>query len=496
MMWGLSVKAWITLVLVIGMFLSLIFTKIKTWAAFITTVSLLFFLGVLDAKEVFAGMSSQSVVVVAVLYVVIAGLTYTGVLKWIVKYLMGQPKGLTGAIVRVMAPVALLSAFLSNTTVVALFINVVKEWSRKLGIAPSKLLIPLSYASGMGGICTLIGTPPNLIISGFYMEDTGEQLSVFTTTGVGLFCLAVGILSMIAMQKLLPVRECPEDKLDVKGGTIELKVPADSHLVGQTVSAIDYRKGLLGIVSYDGEVNSNVSPDDFLLGSDTLVYSGPREEILEAAKRNGLEASLADMEIAGGYGKKTILSAGIMIAMVALSAFGVMSLLQAALLAAIVMVAVGCCTSGQAFKSIEWEIIVIFACSVALGTAIENTGIAQLIAEGLLNVCGTNPYVVITMICLVGTFITEFISNTACGAMFYPVAMSAAHSLGVNPLTFAVALMIAVSSSFATPIGSPTHMLVYVPGGYKFMDFVKVGFWMNLIMLAANIFITTILFPL
>lgn len=493
---GMQVKAWITVLLVLAMFLSLIFTKIKTWAAFITTVSILFIVGVLDAKEVFAGFSSSSVIVVAVLFVVIAGLTYTGVLKWIVKYLMGQPKSLTGAIVRVMAPVAFLSAFLSNTTVVALFINVVKEWSRKLGIAPSKLLIPLSYASGMGGICTLIGTPPNLIISGLYAEETGEQLSIFTTLGVGVFCLAVGIVSMIAMQKLLPVRESPEEKMNVTGNTIELRVPSNSHLVGQTVSAIDYTQGLLGIISFDGEVNNNVQPDDFLLGGDTLVYSGSREDILSAAKRNGLECSIADIEIEGGLGKKTIISSAIMIAMVALSAIGVMPLLQCALIAAILMVIIGCCSSSQAYKSIDWQIVIIFACSVALGNAIEKTGIAQIIADGLLSVCGTNPYVVMLTICLVGTFITEFISNTACGAMFYPVAMSAAHLLGVNPLTFAVALMVSVSSSFATPIGSPTHMLVYVPGGYKFIDFVKVGFWMNLIILAANMFITPLLFPL
>ena len=119
-----------------------------------------------------------------------------------------------------------------------------------------------------------------------------------------------------------------------------------------------------------------------------------------------------------------------------------------------------------------------------------------MMSDGLLSVCGTNPYVVLTAICLVGTFATEFISNTACGAMFYPIAVAAATSIGVNPLTFIIALMISVSSSFATPIGSPTHMLVYVPGGYRFTDFMRIGLLMNIIILAANIFITTLLFPL
>jgi di/tricarboxylate transporter len=159
------------------------------------------------------------------------------------------------------------------------------------------------------------------------------------------------------------------------------------------------------------------------------------------------------------------------------------------------MIITRCCTSAQAMKSIDWNIIIVFAGSVCIGKAIEQTGIAQAIANGLLEVCGTNPYIVLFCMCLVATFITEFISNTAAGAMFYPIAMSAALALGVNPLTFCVALMIAASSSFATPIGSPTHTLVYVPGGYKFSDFLKVGLIMNLIILVANIFITTIVFP-
>lgn len=499
--WGLTVGAWTTIVLVVGMFATLIFTKIQTWAAFSTATMLLFLTGVLSAKDTFAGFSSSSVIVVLVLFIVIAGLTYTGVLQWISKYLMGTPKSLSAAIVRVMAPVAVLSAFLSNTTVVALFINIVKDWSRKLGISPSKLLIPLSYASGMGGICTLIGTPPNLIISGMYHEETGIELGIFATTGVGLFCLAVGILSMLAMQKLLPVRQTPEDKMNVSETTIELKVPARSHLVGQNVAALalkpsDSQLNLMGIVSFDGEVNHQVDDNDFFLGGDTLIFTGDRQQILELGKRHGLECSVADMEIEPRQGKKTALAGLIMIGMVALSAFNVMPLLQAAVLAAIVMVLFGCCTSSQAFKSIDWQIIVIFACSVALGAAIEKTGLAEMAAHGLLAMCGTNPLLVLIAICLTGTFMTEFISNTACGAMFYPIAMSAAAATGANPLTFAIALMIAVSSSFATPIGSPTHMLVYIPGGYKFTDFTKIGFWMNLIMLAANIFITTLIYPL
>ena len=134
--------------------------------------------------------------------------------------------------------------------------------------------------------------------------------------------------------------------------------------------------------------------------------------------------------------------------------------------------------------------------SVVLGVAIQKTGIAERLAFGILDVCGSNPLVVMTAICLVGTFITEFISNTAAGAMFFPIMYQAAEKLGYEPYPFLIALMVSVSSSFATPIGSPTHMLVYGPGGYRFSDFMRIGLLMNIIILAANIFIVNIIYPL
>ena len=162
---GFNLYAWITIVTVLTMFTVLLFTKLRADLVFLGAIGILFVTGVLDVKEAFSGFSASSVVVIGVLFVVVAGLTYTGVLQWIVKNLLGQPKSYSKAVIRLMLPVAALSSFLSNTTVVALFVSIVKMWSKKLGISPSKLLIPLSYASGMGGVCTLIGTPPNLIIS-------------------------------------------------------------------------------------------------------------------------------------------------------------------------------------------------------------------------------------------------------------------------------------------------------------------------------------------
>ena len=208
-----------------------------------------------------------------------------------------------------------------------------------------------------------------------------------------------------------------------------------------------------------------------------------------------LEGVLENAGLVKKYSKKTVISATIMISMVLLSAFNILPLLSSCLLAAAAMIVFRCCTSTQAMNSINWEILMVFAGSICLGKALETTGVAQMIANNLLNLCGSNPYISLGVMCVVATFITEFISNTATAAMFCPIAISAATTLGVNPLTFCIALMISVSSSFATPIGSPTHMLVYGPGGYRFTDFVKIGVPMNFIILAANLFITPLIFP-
>ena len=490
---GFNIHAWITIVTVLALFTILLFTKIRADIVFLAAMVVLYITGVLDVKEAFSGFSASSVVVVGVLFVVVAGLTYTGVLQWIVKNLLGQPKHWSNAILRLMLPVAGLSSFLSNTTVVALFIGIVKMWSKKLGIAPSKLLIPLSYASGMGGVCTLIGTPPNLIISGLYAEETGIQMNMLATTLPGLFCLAVGVISIIAMWRLLPEREAPkETSEDTTEYTVELLVPSNNKFIGETLGYAGLKGGKLVKMYHFDNVAVPIDENEFIMGGDHLVFAGKIKDITELTKTHGLV--LGDEVINVGF--KTLLSSLIMVAMVVVSALGIMPLLQCACIAAIAMVITHCCTPDQAMKSIDGSILAVFAGSVVLGLAIQKTGIAEWMATGILDICGTNPIVVMTAVCLVATFITEFISNTAAGAMFFPIMYQAAIQLGYEPMPFLIALMISVSSSFATPIGSPTHMLVYGPGGYRFTDFLRIGIWMNLIILAANILITNIVYPL
>ena len=587
---GFNIYAWITIVTVLSMFTVMLFTKLRADLVFLGAIGILYVTGVLDAKEAFSGFSSTSVVVIGVLFVVVAGLMHTGVLQWIVKHLLGQPSSYGKAVIRLMLPVAALSSFLSNTTVVALFVNIVKMWSKKLNISPSKLLIPLSYASGMGGVCTLIGTPPNLIISGLYEEKTGEAMNILTTTIPGLFCLFIGVLSIIAMRKLLPERKAPDGAFESTGEyTVELLVPSDNPHIGETLgeAGLYHVKGgsLIELYHYD-DAPTPISEDEPIMGGDHMVYAGQIDELLEMAKSHQLVSAdhhvftmseldtnrqfrtayvnfgsrligktigdstfekdnnltlaavarrgerinkaprqvvlqagdsllftcpkninvntsslknalhFYDSDDVPNIGRGTLISTAIMIAMVVLSAMGVMPLLQCAFIAAMAMLVFRCCSPEQAMKSVNWEILMVFAGSVVLGLAIQKTGIAERLAFSILDICGTNPLVVMTAICFVGTFITEFISNTAAGAMFFPIMYEAAEKLGYEPFPFLVALMVSVSSSFATPIGSPTHMLVYGPGGYRFSDFMRIGLLMNIIILFANIFIVNIIYPL
>ena len=587
---GFTLDAWITIATMVGMFTIMLTTRWRSDIVFLGAIGVLYVTGVLNEKEAFSGFSSTSVVTVGVLFVVVAGLMHTGVLYCVVRFLLGQPGSYAKAVVRLMLPVAFLSSFLSNTTVVSLFVKVVKMWAKKLGVSPSKLLIPLSYASGMGGVCTLIGTPPNMIISGFYADKTGEPMNILATTVPGLFCLAVGVLSIIAMRRLIPDRKVPEEAFETMSEyTVELRVPSDNPYIGKTLgeAGLFHTKAgsLIGISHFDGPV-SMVTEEEYIMGGDQLVYIGHIDDLYELAehyqfvasdhhifsmkevdmfskmrtayvtfgssligqrldntdfeKENNLvvaavarsgerinkpprevalqagdtlqiicpshfdtdTASLKsnlhffDSDEVVNIGPGTIGSTVIMLAMVTLSALGIMTMLQCAFLAAAAMLVCRCCNMDQAMRAINWDILMVFAGSAVLGIAIQKTGIAEWMANGILNVCGTNPLVIMTAVCLVATFATEFISNTAAGAIFFPIMYEAAVKTGYEPYTFLIALMVSVSSSFATPIGSPTHMLVYGPGGYRFSDFMRIGIPMNFIILAANIFIVNIVYPL
>ena len=574
--------------MILGKILCMVYNKMPTDVLGLLIITILLVTTTLSEEEAISCFSSTSVVLVGVLSVVMAGLIHSGVLTWIVRHVLGEPKTHSKTLLRLFFPVVVLSAFINNLAVVQLFISVVKMWGKKLSIAPSRLLIPLSYASTLGGLCTLIGNTPNLMVAEFYMKQTGEQMSIFAPLIPGLFCTITGLITIIVFHKFIPLRKSPEESFESSADyTVELLVPTDCPHVGDTVEEANLYQvsggQLIEIVRFDREIISPVPKDEFILGGDRLVYSGQINSILELRESHGLVnathhvfnvkdvaknrklqmASLdansplvgntmansdfedendvvlvavaregerlteipREVELRPGdtllfegsklrpeyftdnlnffdsvplpqNNQRTLISSLIMLGMVLLAACNILPLLQSCFLAALLMFVTRCFSIEQLQRSINWKLLMVFAGAVCLGRAIDATGIAQFMAESVLNICGTNAQLSLFVICLTATLITEFISNNTAAAVFAPIALSVANSLGANPMTFVIALMLSVSCSFATPIASETNTIIYGPGGYKFTDYIRIGIIMNIVMLISILFIVNIVFPI
>ena len=295
LLWGLSTDAWITIATVITIIAVMLLTKVRTDAVMLIAISVLFVTGVLDAKEMCSGFSAGTVVVTGVLAVVMAGLRYTGVLQWMLKHIFGLPDRYTTALLRMMVPVSMLSAFVSNTMLTILFGNVVKRWARKLNTVPSKLYLPMVYAVQMGGVCTLIGTSTNIVVADLYENATGKSMNMFSILVPGALCLVVGIVFIVAMRRWLPERKSPEEAFEAAFDyTVELLVPSDNPNICKTLgeAGLFHVKGgnLIAIRHFDHDP-SVLSEDEFVMGGDRLVYAGQIDEILELKETHNLVVS-------------------------------------------------------------------------------------------------------------------------------------------------------------------------------------------------------------
>ena len=295
LLWGLSIDAWITIATVITIIAVMLFTKVRTDAVMLIAIGVLFVTGVLDAKEMCSGFSAGTVVVTGVLAVVMAGLRYTGVLQWMMKHVFGLPDRYQSALLRMMVPIATMSAFMSNTMLTILFGNVLKRWAKKLQIAPSKLYLPMIYAVQMGGVCTLIGTSTNIVVADLYESATGKTMNVFSILVPGALCLVAGIVFIVIMRRWLPDRKAPEEAFEAANDyTVELRVPSDNPNICKTLgeAGLFHVKGgnLIAISHFDHDP-SILSEDEFVMGGDRLVYTGQIDEILELKETHNLVVS-------------------------------------------------------------------------------------------------------------------------------------------------------------------------------------------------------------
>ncbi|WIX34896.1 SLC13 family permease [Salinicola sp. JS01] len=289
----MGIDAWLSIAAVVAVLGTLVFTRIAPDAILVGAMAFLIFTDVLTPQQALAGFANTGVMTIAALYVVAAALKETGAIKWIASLLLGQPSTLRRAQWRVMLPASVLSAFMNNTTVVAMFIPAIQDWSGRLRLPPSKLLLPLSYISILGGTCTLIGTSTNLVVDGLLQSRHGISLGMFELTWVGLPILIVGGgFILLFAGWLLPQRDGTSSQLDqIREYSVEVDVQAGGPLVGKSIAEAGLRNlqfGYLTDIQRGDELMAAVPPETKLQADDTLIFVGAPECARELREVRGL----------------------------------------------------------------------------------------------------------------------------------------------------------------------------------------------------------------
>ncbi len=592
----MTLDAWITLAVVVLTMGVLAVELVAPSVAVLGAVTVLLVLRVIDLELGFAGFSNPAPLTVAALYVVAASVQKTGVLERVTAFVLGsgQGGGERRGLARILAPVAGSSAFLNNTPIVAMVAPAIVSWARRTGRSPSSYLLPVSFATILGGLLTLIGTSTNLVVSGLLDAAGHEPLGLFEIGKVGLPVAITGIALLVLVTPLLLARriapsEAVED--DAREFTVEMVVTGGGAPAGQSVSEAGLRN-LQGVylveIERDGHRIAPVSPDEVLLDGDRLTFAGNVERVLDLQQRPGLAsaeephfsvvgsalrrrlfeavvaaasdldgATLKDVGFRGRYGAAVLaihragervpgklgavrLRAGdvllvladhgfrrrhlgdpsflviaplaangpprrekgpivgaVILAMLLLAATGALDILVAALLAAFALIALRVLTAGEARDAIDLNVIVLIAASFGIGNAIEESGLAQQIARLVVGPLGELGDIGLLLGVLVATMLlTELITNNAAAVLMFPIAMATAVQAGLDPRGFAIAIAVAASASFLTPIGYQTNTIVYGMGGYRFTDFARVGAPLTVLVLLVAALVIPIFWPL
>ncbi|MCB1934697.1 MAG: SLC13 family permease [Nitrosomonas sp.] len=586
-------NGWLTLFLCVAALLTLTLTRIGPHLVMIAVLTILSVSGILSADEALLGFSNSGLITVAAMFIVAAGMHASGAIDLLVNHVLGRPKSIRAALTRIYFPVVFLSGFLNNTPVVATMIPAIYSWSRKIDIAPSKLMIPLSYIAILGGMLTLIGTSTNLIVNGQYQTLTGEPgFSLFSITAVGLPVAICGFAFMwFFFPRLLPDRSQNKAFSNLREFTLEVSIAPNGPLVSKTVEEAGLRhlrRIYLVEIERKGTVITAVSSEEMLQGEDRLVFAGDTDAISDLLRINGIMPStdgeqiqtlqmqraerrlveavvsphcaaighaIRDARFRAQYGavvlavarngerikgnlgniilqagdtlllearpafvsrqrynkdfllvndldtesprhERAYLAWGILISVIALAAFEIISMLNAALIGAGLMVITGCCSANQAEKSLDLTVIITIAASFALGIALQKTGVAEYIADNIVDFSGGTPWLLLILTYLTVSILTEMITNNAAALIMLPIALEITEKADLNNIPFILAIMMAASASFATPIGYQTNLMVYGPGSYRFSDFLKAGLPMNILTAIVTLTVLLIGWPL
>lgn len=287
-------EAILTLMVVAGVLLSLAATRVPADLVLMAALAFLVISGILTPPEALAGFANTGVITIATLYVVAAGLKETGAVQWVASRLLGQPQSVREAQLRMLMPTSVLSAFMNNTAVVAMFIPAIQDWSQRLKIPASKLLLPLSYATILGGTCTLIGTSTNLVVDGLLQSKTGTHLGLFELAWLGVPLLLAGSCFLVLFaDRLLPSRGGVNEQLEqVREYGVEVEVESTGPLVGKTIAQAGLRHltyGYLAEIDRQGRLITVVEPDRTLQSGDRLYFIGAPECASELRRIQGLK---------------------------------------------------------------------------------------------------------------------------------------------------------------------------------------------------------------
>lgn len=394
-------------------------------------------LGLIPVKQVFLGLADSTVVLFAGMFVVGASMFHTGVAQKIGAKIVGLcGKGENSLMIGIMAVAAIMSAFLSNTGTTACLIPVVLSICASANLSPSRQLMPLAFAAGLGGTITLIGTPPNMLAN-VALEAAGMpelRFGFFEYAYIGIPITIAGIIYMMFLGKYL----LPNDK------------------------------------SFD-EAESEGLED---VGNET-ASTGEMVEVMITKT------------------SKQIICGLILVGVIVCMATNIIPLEISAVIGALLAVLTGCLTEKQAYDSIDWITIFLFAGMIPVAHAMNTTGAGKLIAEKTVEMLGGNPspYTVTAVLFVLAVVLTQFMSNTASKALLCPVGIALATQLGASPRAVLMAILIASSCAFASPVGTPPNTLVLGPGKYKFMDYVKAGGGLVIVCLVVSIIVIPIVWP-
>jgi di/tricarboxylate transporter len=599
---GFTTEVLLTLGVTIGALALFVWNRLRVDVVGLIVMATLIVTGLVTPREGISGFSNEALITVAAMFILSAGLLRTGAIDMLGRWTARVARGEFGLLAVSLLLVIPLSAFINNTPVVVVMIPLVLGLARKMQIAPSRLFMPISFASQMGGTLTLIGTSTNLLVAGLVLELGMERIRLFDITPPALVLTALGVTYLLtAGRALTPTRETetdllgsydlrryltglivretspvagrslrdsrfasqyglqvigvdragtrvdfprggfvvePGDVLIVEGqvsdiarieqiehlqiaGTqpnfpaaaaqpaegsagqaetrlAELIVPPRSPLVGRTLRQLNFRNRygvpVLGVQRHGVPLHDRLR-DVVLEPGDILLVSGTNAD-LNGLHRSNDVALLGAVRLPARRLRKLKYSVAIIASVVLLAAFDITPILVSAILGVIAMFLTGCITPDEAYEEIDWMVLVLLGAIIPLGLAMQNTGTAELLA-GLV-VRATEPlglYGVLATFYLLTSVLTELISNNAAAVVLTPVAIATALTLGASPMPFIVAVMFAASNSFMTPIGYQTNTFIYGPGGYRFVDFIRVGGPLNVLMIAASTFVIPFFFP-